>query len=206
MAHSGYGKSVVNMMKAEIGARPVFTDNADLGFMAVISNEMYLKLLNRADMPEDINANALTFGMLFVETDKLPEDVIFTHTGLDLAGIVAEELLEGSDNFTVSDCTCGNGCGDKVLRGSIAIDAEHYATRYSVVFFAQYNMDGHTTYAYTAFDASENSRSLDQVVRAAYNDTKASANETYKYEVEGAAGTYSPYTTDERKKLADFFQ
>ena len=61
---------------------------------------------------------------------------------------------------------------------------------------------------YSAYDAENNSRSIAEVSEAAYNDFKTTADEVYKYATTTEAGVtvYSPYTEEQRKVLASFFQ
>lgn len=181
--HTGYGQSSFNTIVTTRGATPVLLENvAGLGFRATLDAATYNYLKGLASEQQ------LRYGMLIIPTDKLPENVAFTHYGL-----AHSNLTLGEDYFDVEASKDDIQILDD---GSVVItiaytDIADYDTAYSVVFYA--NMDNdfllgfdeagapiyqkNNMYHYSAYDKSENSRSLSQVARAAYNDKTQSYTE-----------------------------
>ncbi len=206
-AHTGYCKSSFTTIVTTRGATPVLLDGvAGLGFKATLDANTYNYLKSIASEQE------LRFGMLIVPTALLPENAAFTHYGL-----ANSNLVLGEDYF---DVEAGEhniellGDGSAVITITYA-DITDYETAYSVVFYANMDVDffigfdasgapmyqKNNLYHYSAYDKSENSRSLAQVARAAYNDNSDMQDEYYSNAIEDSS-LFSHYTADELALLA----
>ena len=202
-AHDAYGRTSLNTIVMTTGATPILTEGAmGLGFKAELNASAYYYLRGLAA------DSVLKFGMLVIPTDKLDE------SNFTLYGFQQKGLVEGVDYFNIkageNDITTANDGCVVVKLALTNISEENYNTAYSVVFYTSYDVNfelngelisTHTVYQYADYERSENSRSLAQVARAAYNDTSATQDSYYVNPVENTA-LYSHYTTEELAQLA----
>ena len=207
-SHSGYGYSSANTLTTVSGARPVLLDSSvGIGFTGMLDAASYNYLKSLA------SEGMLKFGMLILPTDKLPSNVEFTHYGLANSSLVFGEdyfdIEASEENIKFRE----DGCVtiDVAYTG---IEEADYTTAYSVVFYARYNSEFFIgfdengapeykisqVYAYSAYTKGENSRSLEQVSRAAYNDVADMQTDYYKHAI-GNTGLYSFYTADELNRI-----
>jgi len=203
--HDAYGRTSLNTIVMTTGATPILTEGAaGLGFKASLSANAYAYLTGLAV------DRVVKFGMLVIPTEELDE-TRFNHYGFQTAG-----LVEGVDYFDIkageSDVTLADDGCVVVKLALTGISEADYSTAYSVVFYASYDVNfelngelisTHNVYQYADYERSENSRSLAQVARAAYNDTSATQDSYYVNPVENTA-LYSHYTTEELAQLAIF--
>ncbi len=196
--HSGFGSSSYNTIVTTIGAKPVLLQNGvGLGFEATVSAKTFQYFQSLA-----LDGN-IRFGMLVIATDKLTDGMSFTHYGLSSSGL---EL--GEDFFDIAAFSSNI---ERLADGSIAI-ALNYTniaqadvnTAYSVVFYADMEdaATGVPFYLYSAYDKTENSRSLAQVALCAYNDTSTTQDDFYANAIQDT-DLFSPYTADELAALAE---
>ena len=194
--HTGFGSSSLNTIVTSRGATPVLVNNTvtGLSFKATVSADT-LKYFQ--DMALD---SAVSFGMLIVPTDMIADGATFSHYGLANSGLVL-----GEDFFEVN---AGTSDIEVLADGSLVITLaytgiaqEDFNTAYSVVFYADL-VDAASNapfYFYSAYDKTENSRSVAQVASVAYNDATAS------YTAEQLAALANACGGDTAQKTLDIF-
>ena len=166
-----------------------------LRFTAILGGA-YLNAVKAANAGKDV-----TFGIMIAPTDYVEEaNGEFTAAALDaLSHTTAYVMIPA--NTLISG---GEEAGYYEFSGVLAnIKDYNYTREFSARAYVA--VDGEIV-SYSAYDSAKNSRSVAYVAEMAYGDTATELSEEYAYEIIDQAGVYSPYTTDERKKLADFFR
>ena len=95
-----------------------------------------------------------------------------------------------------------DGC--YVFTGTLVnVQEANYTRDFSAIAYVKVG----DTYYYSNYNEELNSRNISDVASNACADTSAEQNAVYQYAVtEGEITVYSPYTEEQRKVLADFFQ
>ena len=168
------------------GASVRFYNPSGIRFKAIIGD----------DFLASFGADA-TFGIIIAPTDYVAEaGGVFTVKALDALShstnyviVEAEKYVDG-DGYIVYSAVLGD------------IKTTNYNRAFSAIAYVE--VDGEIVY-YSDYHEKTNSRSISEVAKAAYNDTKASMDATYKYEIYKDSGIYSPYSVKSRNSLLDFF-
>ena len=132
---------------------------------------------------------SVTYGHIILPTEYLALVRSFTKAELDAANIdylnvIAEKGIYENDDGSIT-----------VYAAISDILSTNFDRYYSAVGYALVNGQ----YYYTAYDAINNSRSIDMVARAASDDFKTEADEEYANAAVAYGRTlYSPYTDSER--------
>ena len=172
-----YGRLTLNSLAMTTGARPAFVGgNAGaMTFKSTVSASSYEYMQSLA------LAGEVKFGMLVIPTELLANGVNFTHAGLaGYSDIFGDGYELGVDYFDykaiAADLTFEeDGCVTIELTHT-DISADNYNTKYSVVFYAEYEVatagDGAATvYRYADYEEAKNARALADVAYAAYRNT-----------------------------------
>ncbi len=125
------------------------------------------------------------YSTLVIKSDALQADTVMSKENLKALGAteVATDLLYYTSEYAV-------------LGAAYTVDAANYSTEYTAVTYMEVKTADGKTHTYCSAVAAE--RSASEVARAALRDLQATADATYKYEVDGK---YSRYTQAEREKL-----
>ncbi len=172
-----YGRLTLNSLAMTTGARPAFVggDAGAMTFKSTVSASSYEYMQSLA------LAGEVKFGMLVIPTELLANGVNFTHAGLaGYSDIFGDGYELGVDYFDykaiAADLTFeADGCVTIELTHT-NISADNYNTKYSVVFYAEYEVatpgDGAATvYRYADYEEAKNARALADVAYAAYRNT-----------------------------------
>ena len=145
-------------------------------------------------------AENVKIGMLITPRDYLVDNgLAFTKAALDDCDAISNAKYLEIDAVTVLD----EGTHYKVNCAMVNVYASNYNRAFSARLYVKVNGE---IYAYASYNAANNSRSIAEVAKAAYNDVKATADSVYKYATTLSIGTtvYSPY--ENRDVLANFFE
>ena len=167
-----------------------------LRFTAILGGA-YLNAVKAANAGKNV-----TFGIIIAPTDYVEEaNGEFTVAALEALSYTSATYVMIPANTLMAG---GEDAGYYEFSGVLAnIKDYNYTREFSARAYVA--VDGEIV-SYSAYDSAKNSRSVAYVAEKAYGDTATEQSEGYAYEIIDQAGVYSPYTTDERKKLADFFQ
>ena len=143
-------------------------------------------------------------GMFITPTDYLTDNGLeFTKAALDGCGalpsgkkyvkVEAGTILESEDGYSYKiNCVLAN-----VLQAN-------YDRAFSAITYIEING---STYVYSFYDETKNSRSIGAVAQEAMWDLDGTQENEYQYAVEVESGTkYSPYTEVQRDMLQNFFK
>lgn len=168
------------------GASVRFYNPAGIRFKAIVGDDF----LNSFD-------GEVTFGIIITPTSYIEEaENKFTVKDLDKLShnvnyviIQAEKYVDG-DGYIIYSGVLGD------------IKTTNYDRKFSAIAYVA--VDGEIVY-YSDYNEKVNSRSISEVAEAAYNDTKDSMDDSYKYEIAENSGVYSPYSANSRNSLIGFF-
>lgn len=149
-------------------------------------------------------ADNVAVGMLITPTDYLTDNgLAFTKDALDACDAItgykyleidAETILTAGDYYQVN-CAIVN------------ILAENYDRAFSAIMYVKVTDGATTTYTYSAYDETDNTRTVKYVAEAAYEDLAEEESDDYANPVVvGDVTYYSPYTEAQRTKLEGFFR
>ena len=148
----------------------------------------------------EYGAENVQIGMLITPRDYLVNNgLAFTKEALDACDAIAGAKYLEIDAVTVLD----EGNHYKVNCAMVNVREANYNRVFSARLYVKVNGE---IIAYAGYNAENNSRSIAEVAKAAYNDVKATADGVYKYESTLSIGTtvYSPYQN--RDLLKNFFE
>ncbi len=142
-----------------------------------------------------------SYGIIIAPTDYVQTAGEFTIDALSALDVEGSKYKIAEAKGMLTDPTV-DGC--YMFTGTLApVQEANYGRAFSAIAFVE--VDG--VYYYSDYEEELNSRSIAQVAELAHKDTSNEYDDvTYKYEIIDQAGVYSPYTENQRKKLADFFQ
>ena len=147
----------------------------------------------------------VNLGMIIAPTDYLTDTgVEFEMEALDACDELPEIRYVKVDAKTIHE----DGAYYTINCALANVQEGNYNRRFSARAFIEVNGE---VYKYADFNLENNSRSIAEVSRAAYgdlSDTKDSVDGGLKYSYEVTVGEtvkYSPYTTEERNTLYNFF-
>ena len=143
----------------------------------------------------------VTVGMLITPKDYLVDNGLeFTKEALDACGdITGKKYLEIDATTILTD-----GDNYKVNCAIVNVNSNNYGRAFSAILYIK--IDGEIV-EYSDFNEVFNSRSVSYVAEKAYSDLADKESTEYANEVTvGDVVKYSPYTEEQRKVLADFFQ
>ena len=146
----------------------------------------------------------VTLGMLITPTDYLKDNSLaFTKETLDAyTAITGAKYLE-VDAATVLE----EGNNYKVNCAIVDILEANYDRAFSAILYVKVTDGDTVTYTYSAYNETENSRTVADVAAAAYADVADQQSDEYPNEVVIDGTTkYSPYTEAQRTTLKAFFQ
>ena len=147
------------------------------------------------------DATDYSFGIIIAPTDYIAEaNGTFTVEALKALSYTVsykEIKAEKLQNDPTAD-----GC--YVFTGTLVnVQEANYNRDFSAIAYVKVG----DTYYYSSYNEADNSRNIAEVAESACNDTATEQSEVYQYAVtEGETVVYSPYTEEQRKVLADFFQ
>ncbi len=141
-------------------------------------------------------------GMIITPTDYLTENgVDFTMEALDACDAITGVKYVKIDATTVH--VDDDGLFYTINCALVNVKAANYTREFSARAFIEINGE---IYKYSDFDVEYNSRSVAEVARKAYGDTKTEMGGDYVNAITIAGVTvYSPYDADEMKTLTSFF-
>ena len=148
----------------------------------------------------EYGAENVQIGMLITPRDYLVDNgLAFTKEALDACDAITGAKYLEIDAMTVLD----EGTHYKVNCAMVDVREYNYNRSFSARLYIKVNGE---IYAYAGYSAKNNSRSIADVAKAAYNDVKATADGVYKYASTLSIGTtvYSPYQN--RDLLKNFFE
>lgn len=179
-----YGQAMIG------GASVRMAEPSGLRFTAVISAAYLNSLVN--------GATEFTYGIIIAPTDYVKTAGAFSIEALTAAGLTYKEI-EAKKILTNPE---EDGC--YMFTGTLApVQDFNHDRAFSAIAYVKVG----DTYYYSSYNEVFNSRSIANVAKNACEDTNPEQNEVYKYAVtEGETTVYSPYTDDQRKLLAGFFQ
>ena len=143
----------------------------------------------------------VTVGMLITPKDYLVDNgLAFTKEALDACeAITGKAYLEIDATTILTD-----GDNYKVNCAIVNVNSDNYGRAFSAILYIK--IDGEIV-EYSDFNDVFNSRSVSYVAEKAYSDLADNESTEYANEVTvGDVVKYSPYTEEQRKVLADFFQ
>ena len=175
------------------GAAVRMANPTGLRFTAVIGADYLNALVG--------DATDYSYGIIIAPTDYIAEaNGVFTVEALKALSYTVsykEIKAEKLQNDPTAD-----GC--YVFTGTLVnVQEANYTRDFSAIAYVKVG----DTYYYSSYSEELNSRNIAEVASNACADTSAEQNEVYQYAVTEAEVTvYSPYTEEQRKVLADFFQ
>ena len=147
------------------------------------------------------DATDYSFGIIIAPTDYIAEaNGVFTVEALKaLSYEVAYKEIKAEK---LQNDPTADGC--YVFTGTLVnVQEANYNRDFSAIAYVKVG----DTYYYSSYNEADNSRNIAEVAESACNDTATEQSEVYQYAVtEGETVVYSPYTEEQRKVLADFFQ
>lgn len=182
-----YGLGMVN------GASVRLANPTGLRFTAVLGADYVNALIG--------NSTSYSYGIIIAPTDYVAEAGEFTIDALSKLDVEGSKYKIAVANKMLTDPTV-DGC--YMFTGTLApVQDYNYDRAFSAIAYVKVG----DTYYYSEYNETYNSRSVAQVAELAYGDTSSEYDAiNYKYEIVDQTGVYSPYTEDQRKKLANFFQ
>ena len=175
------------------GAAVRMANPTGLRFTAVIGADYLNALVG--------DATDYSYGIIIAPTDYVAEaNGVFTVEALKALSYEVsykEIKAEKLQNDPTAD-----GC--YVFTGTLVnVQEANYNRDFSAIAYVKVG----DTYYYSSYNEADNSRNIAEVAESACNDTATEQNEVYQYAVtDGETVVYSPYTEEQRKVLADFFQ
>jgi len=151
---------------------------------------------------ETYGEDNVKLGMIITPTDYLTNNgVDFEMAALDACGAITGAKYVRIDATTIHEDE--DPASYTINCALVNVKAGNYNREFSARAFIEVNGE---IYKYADFDLESNSRSIDEVARAAYGDVSTESNEKYNNSVVIAGTTvYSPYDADELKTLTGFF-
>ena len=147
------------------------------------------------------DATDYSFGIIIAPTDYVAEaNGVFTVEALKaLSYTVSYKEIKAEK---LQNDPSADGC--YVFTGTLVnVQEANYNRDFSAIAYVKVG----DTYYYSNYNEADNARNIAEVASNACADTSAEQNEVYQYAVtEGETVVYSPYTEEQRKVLADFFQ
>ena len=146
----------------------------------------------------------VTLGMLITPTDYLKDNSLaFTKEALDACTAISGAKYLEIDAATVLE----EGNNYKVNCAIVDILEANYDRAFSAILYVKVTDGDTVTYTYSAYNETENSRTVADVAAAAYADVADQQSDEYPNEVVIDGTTkYSPYTEAQRTTLKAFFQ
>ena len=180
----------INMMS---GAAVRMANPTGLRFTAMLGADYLNALVG--------DATDYSFGIIIAPTDYVAEaNGVFTVEALKaLSYEVAYKEIKAEK---LQNDPTADGC--YVFTGTLVnVQEANYNRDFSAIAYVKVG----DTYYYSSYNEADNSRNIAEVAESACNDTATEQNEVYQYAVtDGETVVYSPYTEEQRKVLADFFQ
>ena len=175
------------------GAAVRMANPTGLRFTAVIGADYLNALVG--------DATDYSYGIIIAPTDYIAEaNGVFTVEALKaLSYEVAYKEIKAEK---LQNDPTADGC--YVFTGTLVnVQEANYNRDFSAIAYVKVG----DTYYYSSYSEELNSRNIAEVASNACADTSAEQNEVYQYAITEAETTvYSPYTEEQRKVLADFFQ
>ena len=180
----------INMMS---GAAVRMANPTGLRFTAMLGADYLNALVG--------DATDYSYGIIIAPTDYVAEaNGVFTVEALKaLSYEVAYKEIKAEN---LQNDPTADGC--YVFTGTLVnVQKENYNRDFSAIAYVKVG----DTYYYSNYNEADNARNIAEVASNACADTSAEQNEVYQYAVtDGETVVYSPYTEEQRKVLADFFQ
>ena len=175
------------------GAAVRMANPTGLRFTAVIGADYLNALVG--------DATDYSYGIIIAPTDYVAEaNGVFTVEALKaLSYTVSYKEIKAEK---LQNDPSADGC--YVFTGTLVnVQEANYNRDFSAIAYVKVG----DTYYYSSYSEELNSRNIAEVASNACADTSAEQNEVYQYAVtEREITVYSPYTEEQRKVLADFFQ
>ena len=180
----------INMMS---GAAVRMANPTGLRFTAMLGADYLNALVG--------DATDYSFGIIIAPTDYVAE-ANGTFTVESLKALSYEVAYKEIKAEKLQNDPTADGC--YVFTGTLVnVQEANYTRDFSAIAYVKVG----DTYYYSNYNEADNSRNIAEVAESACKDTATEQNEVYQYAVtEGETVVYSPYTEEQRKVLADFFQ
>ena len=137
---------------------------------------------------------SVTYGTIIVPTTYLAQVNAFTKAALDAAGI-------DYANIVAYDGLVQNGGGYTVRAALTDLNTKNYGLSFSAVSYALVN----GTYYYSAYNTTNNARTMSEIAQAALDDLKSSSQSGYSYQTSVYGVTvYTPYYPAQRTTLEGY--
>ncbi len=192
-AHKFSGSVVVTSTK-QFGtyAAPTLLDGASVRIDGEQSGIRFSSVIAK-------DTTATAYGTVLVKaTDVKTGDVVtaFTAESLKAASIKYAEIAATEGGTTV--------VGNNVQYNLALYNLPDYTTEYAARAYADYKVGDVTVRVYSAFDADENVRSIQDVAKAALLDVEDAKNEAEGYIYEVETDKWSCYTKAQYEALAEY--
>lgn len=143
------------------------------------------------------DGGVLSYGTIILPWDNLKQASCFSLSALKRAGV---KYLDIPAVDGIVECADGSV---NIRAAIVNIRDENLSRVFVAIGYVKYTVDGVEVYNYTAFDRSDNGRSIREVAREALNDISETVTSVYRYLT--PEGVYSRYTEAQRNILKNYY-